>query len=68
MLLVHELHWTRKQNNPKPRKPKPQQQTVAIEKLEQLVLVSNSSLYCFLHPFLKRPNPKAIGHQKIKEE
>lgn len=33
-----------KQNNPKPRKPKPQQQTVAIEKLEQPVLLSNSSL------------------------
>lgn len=53
-----------KPNDPKPKKPKPQQQTVAIEKLKQLVLVSNSSLYCFLHPFLKMPNSKAIGHQK----
>lgn len=50
-----------KQNNPKPRKPRPQQQTVAIEKLKQLVLVPNSSLYCVLHPYPKMPNPKQLG-------
>lgn len=49
------------QNDPKPKKPKPQQQTVAIEKLKQLALVSNSSLYCFLQPFLKMPNSKQLG-------
>lgn len=52
-----------KPNDPKPKKPKPLQQTVAIEKLKQLVLVSNSSPNCFLHPFLKMPSSKAIGHQ-----
>lgn len=50
-----------KQNNPKRRKPKPQQQTVAIEKLEQLsVDFSQLSIVPFI-PIWKCQLQKQLG-------
>lgn len=56
-----------KQNDPKPKKPKPQQQTVAIEQLKQLVLISNSSLL-FPPSLSKNAKFKSNWASKIKEE
>lgn len=63
MPLVHELHYTKKE-----KKKEPQQQTVAIATQASNACLQETSLHCFVNPFLRMANQKAIEHQKGRTE
>lgn len=63
MPLGHELHYTKKKKKGAPATDSCHRNTQASN-----ACLQETSLYCFLNPFLRMANQKAIEHQKGRTE